>query len=127
MNVIATDRVQRTPPGVQLCPLDWINDGASRNFVLQMRNGRFHGFVLRRGDRVVGYADRCPHQGLPLAQKLDDYLTPNGKYLICSWHGALFDPEDGRCVGGPCVGAGLTPWPVEVRDGAIFTATDPMP
>ena len=120
-------RLQKTPAGIKLSPLAWIEDGASRNFVLQMRSGRFHGFVLRKGDQVFGYVDRCPHQGLPLAQKLDDYLTLDGKHVICSWHGALFDPENGRCLGGPCNGAGLTAWPVEVRGDDIFTAEDPPP
>jgi nitrite reductase/ring-hydroxylating ferredoxin subunit len=116
------DRVFATPPGVTLGPLDLIADGAARNFVLQMRAGRFHGFVVRRGEEVRGYVDRCPHMGVPLTQKLDDYLTPDGARIACAWHGALFEVDDGRCVGGPCVGASLTPWPVRVRDGTILTA-----
>jgi nitrite reductase/ring-hydroxylating ferredoxin subunit len=115
-------RLTATPAGVALCPLDLIPDSGARNFVLEMRAGRFHGFVVRRGDRVRGYVDRCPHMGLPLAQRLDEYLTPGGDLIACSWHGALFRPEDGRCVGGPCAGEGLTPWPVEVLDGVIRTA-----
>ena len=61
-------RVTATPAGVALAPLDAIADGAALNFVLQLRAGRFHGFVVRRGDSVFGYVDRCPHAGLPLAQ-----------------------------------------------------------
>ena len=100
------ERLTETPPGVRLVPLDAIPDGGARNFVLQMKAGRFHGFVVRKGDRIFGYRDRCPHMGLPLAQEL----------------GALFDIESGRCVGGPCAGARLTPWPVAVADGNIMTA-----
>lgn len=111
-----------TPAGVRLGPLDLIPDGAARNFVLQMKAGRFHGFVVRRGQAVHGYVDRCPHAGLPLAQRLDAYLTPDGSLIACSWHGALFRPEDGACVGGPCAGQALTPWPVTVRDGQVVTA-----
>ena len=116
------ERLTTTPPGVRLGPLDLISDGGARNFVLEMKAGRFHGFVVRRGDRVYGYVDRCPHMGLPLAQQLDAYLTGDGRLIQCSWHGALFRIGDGACVGGPCTGAALTPWPLEVRDGAIFTA-----
>ncbi|NIJ32878.1 Rieske 2Fe-2S domain-containing protein [Sphingomonas oligoaromativorans] len=115
-------RLSSTPAGVTLCPLDAIADGKARNFVLQMRAGRFHGFVVRKGEAVHGYVDRCPHAGLPLAQTLDDYLTPDGGLIACSWHGALFRIEGGACVGGPCVGQALAAWPVHVRDGAIVTA-----
>lgn len=107
-------RLFATPAKVKLGPLDAIPDGAARNYVLQLRSGRFHGFVVRRGDSVFGYVDRCPHVGLPLAQELDDYLTPEGGLIRCSWHGALFRVEDGGCVGGPCAGQRLSAWPVSV-------------
>lgn len=115
-------RVSSTPPGVRLGPLDLIDDRSARNFVLQMKAGRFHGFVVRHGDTVRGYVDRCPHAGLPLAQALDQYLTASGEYIACAWHGALFEPLSGACVAGPCAGRGLTPWPVTVVDGQIETA-----
>jgi len=116
------ERLSSTPPGVTLGPLALIEDGKARNFVLEMRAGRFHGFVVRRGEEVRGYVDRCPHQGLPLARDLDDYLTQDRSLIACSWHGALFRIDDGACVGGPCAGAGLTPWPVTVSEGNIVTA-----
>jgi nitrite reductase/ring-hydroxylating ferredoxin subunit len=116
------ERLTTTPPGVRLCPLELIPDPGARNFVLQIGDARFHGFVVRRGGEVRGYVDRCPHTGLPLAQKLDDYLTPCGELIACSWHGALFRTQDGYCVGGPCAGESLIAWPVEVCDGAIRTA-----
>lgn len=114
-------RLGATPPGITLCPLDAIADGEARNFVIQLRAGRFHGFVVRKGDAVHGYVDRCPHMGLPLAQKLDDYLTPTGDLIACSWHGALFDIPSGECVGGPCNGQSLATWPVAVLAGQITT------
>ncbi|HEV7287906.1 Rieske (2Fe-2S) protein [Sphingomonas sp.] len=116
------ERLTTTPPGVRLGPLDLIADGAARNFVLEMKAGRFHGFAVRSGGSVSGYVDRCPHMGLPLAQQLDAYLTGDSGMIQCSWHGALFRIADGMCVGGPCTGAALTAWPLEVRDGAIYTA-----
>lgn len=112
-------RLAATPPGVHLCPLYDLADGTVRNFVLAMRAGRFHGFVIRRGAAVSGYVGRCPHAGLPLAQTLDDYLTPDRSHIACSWHGALFRIDDGHCMGGPCAGQVLTPWPVAVVAGWI--------
>ncbi len=117
-----SERLFATPPGVTLGSLDLVGDGCARNFVLELRAGRFHGFVVRKGEAVHGYVDLCAHMALPLAQKLDNYLTPDAAHIQCSWHGALYRIEDGTCVGGPCVGARLKPWPVMVKDGMIVTA-----
>lgn len=116
------ERLYATPAGVSLGPLETIGNGKARNYVLQMRGGRFHGFVVRRGARVDGYVDRCPHAGVPMAQQLDEYLTSGGDLIVCAWHGALFRIEDGLCVGGPCLGQRLTPWHVRVLDGELVTA-----
>ncbi|MDO1559406.1 Rieske (2Fe-2S) protein [Brevundimonas sp. 2R-24] len=115
-------RVWKTPPGVPLCRLEALGEPGARNFVLQIGEAFFHGFVVRKDGAVHGYVDRCPHAGFPLAQELDRYLTEDGALILCDWHGALFRPEDGLCVGGPCAGRSLTPWPVEVKDGIITTA-----
>jgi len=115
-------RVWKTPPNVALCAETDIADPGSRSFVLQIGEAFFHGFVVRRGEAVFGYVDRCPHAGLPLAQALDQYLTPDGALIACSWHGAVFTVEEGACVSGPCAGARLAPWPVQAREGGIYTA-----
>lgn len=115
-------RVWKTPPGVPLCAETDIADPGSRGFVLQVGEAYFHGFVVRKQGRLAGYVDRCPHQGHPLAIVLDRYLTPDGDLILCGWHGAVFTPLTGACVGGPCAGAKLTPWPVEADNGVIRTA-----
>ncbi|WP_339872407.1 Rieske (2Fe-2S) protein [uncultured Brevundimonas sp.] len=115
-------RVWKTPPGVTLCAETDIVDPGSRGFVLQIGEAYFHGFVVRRQGQVAGYVDRCPHQGHPLAIELDRYLTPDGELILCGWHGAVFTPLTGACVGGPCAGAKLTPWPVVADGGVIRTA-----
>lgn len=119
---VSAGRAASTPAGVRLCRLDDLPDPGARNFVLQIGERYFHGFVVRQGVQVRGYVDRCPHMGLPLAQRPDDYLAPGGDLIACSWHGALFRPADGACLGGPCAGAGLTPWPVALEAGAVVTA-----
>lgn len=117
-----TNRLSQAPAGVRLCAFDDLKQGAARNFVLQMKAGRFHGFVVRRGDEVFGYVDRCPHAGLPLARKLDEYLTPDGGHIVCSWHGAMFRIDDGACLGGPCSGQSLQVWPVTLESDWVVTA-----
>jgi nitrite reductase/ring-hydroxylating ferredoxin subunit len=77
-------RLSTTPAGIKLCRLDDLRPGAARNFVLEMRAGWFFGFVVRHGESVVGYVDRCPHMGLPLAQELDRYLSDDGRIFYAA-------------------------------------------
>ncbi len=119
--MIGFERLTKTPAGVQLGSLELIADGSARNFVLEIGSGHFYGFVVRKNQTVYGYVDLCPHRNVPLAAKLDDYLTPKSDLIVCSWHGALFKIEDGACVGGPCNGENLKPWPVAIVDGQLVT------
>jgi len=82
----------------------------------------FMGFVARRGGQTFGYIDRCPHAGMPLAAFGDRYLTRQGDLILCAAHGALFRLDDGRCLGGPCAGRALIPWPVKVEGGEVVVA-----
>lgn len=115
-------RVWKTPPNVVLCAETDIAEPGARSFVLQIGEAFFHGFVVRKDGQVAGYVDRCPHAGYPLAVELDRYLTPDGDLIMCSWHGAVFEPLSGLCTGGPCAGGRLTPWPVQAAGGIIRTA-----
>jgi nitrite reductase/ring-hydroxylating ferredoxin subunit len=108
--------------GLRLCELSTLEDPGARGFVLEADGAVFRGFVVRRGENVVGYIDRCPHIGAPLALTPTAYLTRSGDHIICASHGALFRPEDGRCVAGPCAGKTLAPWPVVLSDGWVRTA-----
>jgi nitrite reductase/ring-hydroxylating ferredoxin subunit len=118
----ARARVWKTPAGVALCAETDLADPGARSLVLQIGEAFFHGFLVRRDGEVAGWVDRCPHAGHPLALELDRYLTPDGSLILCGWHGAVFEPLTGLCVGGPCAGGRLTPWPVEVRGGIVRTA-----
>jgi len=109
-------------PGARLCALSDLADPGAKGFEVRDGEARFSGFVVRRGDQVFGYIDRCPHAGWPLALEPDRYLTRAGDYILCSGHAALFRLEDGVCVGGPCAGRRLTPWPVAVAGDEVIAA-----
>ncbi|HEY5070914.1 MAG TPA: Rieske (2Fe-2S) protein [Caulobacteraceae bacterium] len=107
-------------PGVRLCALTDLPDPGAKGFVFRSGERLFTAFVVRRGRSAFGYLDRCPHAGMPLAPFGDRYLTREADLIFCASHGALFRLEDGHCVGGPCAGRALTPWPVAVRDGEVL-------
>lgn len=112
----------RPPPGTELCALADLGDPGARGFRFRAEDKLFAGFVVRVGDEIRGYVDSCPHAGWPLAAMDDRFLTRDGRFVLCSGHGALFAPLDGACVAGPCMGERLNPWAVALRDGRIVTA-----
>jgi nitrite reductase/ring-hydroxylating ferredoxin subunit len=77
--------------------------------------------VVRHGDELRAYEDVCPHQFLPLTQRGSRVLSANGERLRCTNHGAEFAVADGRALGGPTGGCGLTPVTVEIDpDGTVL-------
>lgn len=96
-----------------------IPDGAARGYVADLGRTRRKVIALRRGAAVVGFADACPHMGVPLAWPKDAYVTPDGRFLRCANHGALFDFA-GACIFGPCKGERLERETLEIVDGDIW-------
>ena len=48
------------------------------------------------------------------------FFDDSRRYLICATHGALYAPDSGRCVAGPCQNGRLEVLPVVERDGGVF-------
>lgn len=78
------------------------------------------GFAIRYGGRVRAYIDRCPHRPTELDWEPGRFFDAEGALLICSNHGAVFLPDTGECISGPCRGKRLTQVSVEEREGGIF-------
>ena len=109
-------------PGTTLCLLDDIPQAGAKGFVFREGEALFAGFILREGSQVRGFIDRCPHNGMPLSALPNQYLTRDGRFIICSGHGALFMKGDGACVAGPCEGEVLETWVVTVKDDLTVIA-----
>ena len=108
-------------PEWPVCHLDSIVASGSRGFLVGDGDWPFRGFVLHSGDAVFAYANVCPHARHPLDMLPDVFLVPDGSMIRCGSHGALFAPESGECMVGPCVGASLLRLDVRVDDqGVVF-------
>ena len=56
-----------------------------------LRSGR-KAVVLKRGDNITVFGELCPHMGADLSTA--GYCAEDGT-LTCSWHGYVFDADDG--------------------------------
>ena len=78
-------------------------------------------FVVRYQGEVHAYVNRCAHLPYELDWIAGKFFDSEGLVLICSVHGANYDPLTGQCVGGPCNHA-LTKIAVEEFDGGVYLA-----
>lgn len=93
--------------------LDAIGEGRARGFDPD-DTGQDSVFVVRYRGTLRAWRNACPHvDGAPMAWRKDAYMNAAGTHIVCAAHGALFDPDSGDCVQGPCLGRRLTP--VELR------------
>ena len=79
-----------------------------------------HAFALRFEGRVVAYMNRCAHVPTEMDWRPGEFLDDERRYILCSMHGAVYEPATGRCVGGPCPGARLMPVPVVESGGQVY-------
>ena len=59
-------------------------------------------FAIRKHGVVHGYLNRCAHVAMELDWQEGVFFDFEGRDLLCSTHGASYDPASGSCRGGPC-------------------------
>jgi nitrite reductase/ring-hydroxylating ferredoxin subunit len=110
------------PAGTVFARLADLPDGATRSFDLTDDEWPLGGFLVRVGNDVHAYVNRCPHAGRQLNFLADRFLTPDGELIQCPAHGALFEKATGLCIAGPCVDESLRRIPVAVVAGEVQLA-----
>ncbi|MET0281636.1 MAG: Rieske 2Fe-2S domain-containing protein [Steroidobacteraceae bacterium] len=100
------------PAGTVIANVAGLSDGAARGFSLTADEWPQQGLVVRVGDALHVYVNRCPHALRHLNFLPDHFLTRDGEHIQCNAHGALFEKHTGLCVAGPCLDESLRRLPV---------------
>jgi nitrite reductase/ring-hydroxylating ferredoxin subunit len=108
-----------------LCRIVDLPDPGSRAFSVGEGDWPLRGFLVRKGEHVFAYVNRCPHAGHPLNMRPDEFLAPDKSLILCNSHGAMFDIASGACVDGPCAGRALARIPLRIDAGMVFLDADP--
>jgi nitrite reductase/ring-hydroxylating ferredoxin subunit len=77
-------------------------------------------FALRYEGRVVAYLNRCLHVPAEMDWQPGEFLDSSKEYILCATHGAAYEPQSGRCAGGPCGRGRLTSIDTAERDGEVY-------
>ena len=103
-------------------PAEWrieiarLPPGTTAKFRIECGGRRVSGFVVNHDGTVHAYENHCPHVGTPLDLWENEFLAEDLRTIVCATHGAVFEPADGRCIAGPCIGDSLMRLPLR-HDG----------
>lgn len=112
----------------RLCAIDDLADPGSRGFEVDIGAERpVSLFVVHKDSVVAAYLNSCPHTGAPLEWQPDQFLDLDNSFVQCAIHGALFRPEDGYCLRGPCVGKSLIGLPIQDIQGMLWVGLAELP
>jgi nitrite reductase/ring-hydroxylating ferredoxin subunit len=76
--------------------------------------------VFRYHGQVFAYVNRCMHMQRPLDCQQEGIFDHELRFLRCSMHGFLFEPETGICISPVCQGQTLRKIKVLEEDGMLL-------
>lgn len=107
--------------GLPLCSSEALQErGRAHTFDVQQYREPARAFALRFDGQVVAYLNRCAHVPTEMDWQEGEFLDGDKQYIMCSIHGAVYDPLTGRCVTGMCGRMGLTKIEVQEREGVVY-------
>lgn len=112
-------------PPIPLCnSADLVNSGEAVSFDVVYLGRATRGFAIRFDNKVYGYLNQCTHVPMEMDYQPNRFFDSSGHWLMCATHGAMYSPQTGRCIGGPCRG-GLVVIAMTERDGVVHWHTGP--
>ena len=117
-------RMERRGPWVGriIARAEEMSPGSVKKFWLICQKVRIDGFLINYQGNYHAYINKCRHMTTPLDFVRFQFLTDDGRHLICLTHGAIYEPNTGLCVDGPCKGLSLIRLPVLVDQGDVMVS-----
>ena len=104
---------------VALCPSgDLVDSSLAVPFDVVYQGQTCRAFAIRYQGQVHAYLNRCSHVPMEMDYQPDRFFDLTGHWLICSTHGAMYQPQTGVCKAGPCR-AGLVKIAIDEHDGLV--------
>jgi nitrite reductase/ring-hydroxylating ferredoxin subunit len=99
-----------------------LRPGETRKFLLECEGHEVPGFVLNWEGEIKAYMNRCRHVPMEMDWVENQFLSDDGRWILCATHGALYEPATGECIAGPPCGKALVALPLHVEGDEIFCA-----
>ncbi len=108
-----------------VCATDQLTEkGRGYRFHVKVGQRTLPAFVVRHDGTPRAYINQCAHMLVELDWQQGDFFNTDKNYLICSTHGALYNPNTGACVYGRCDRRGLIALEVAEIGGEILLSDE---
>ena len=97
-----------------------VEAGQTKKFVLHIDGREVECFLLNYGGQLFAYVNRCRHVPMTMDWLENQFLTEDGRYILCATHGAAYEPETGECIFGPPCGKVLDRVPLTVAGDQVI-------
>lgn len=104
----------------KICDLENLSELFCKEFVVKNDSEQKDAFLIYFNQRCYAYINDCPHTGVNLNWQEGQFLSVDGLFIQCSLHGALFEPDSGKCIYGPCRGQSLKTLKLKVENGVVY-------
>lgn len=102
-----------------------VERGKAHVFDVRVWKQAARAFALRYDGRVVAYVNRCVHVPVEMDWQPGEFLDMDRRWIVCTMHGASYDPGSGRCAGGPCGQGKLMAISTSEHDGRVYWYPSP--
>ncbi len=114
-----TGQAEPAAEAIALCASEALAEGGlAVPFDVLYQEQTCRAFAIRYAGQVHAYLNRCSHVPMEMDFQPDRFFDLTGHWLICATHGAMYQPQTGACLGGPCRG-GLIKIAVDESDGVV--------
>lgn len=111
--------------GMVVAHVDELKPGQTKKFVLLVDGRETECFVVNYNGQLFAYVNRCRHVPMTMDWIDNQFLTADGRYILCATHGAVYEPETGKCLFGPPCGKMLARVPLTIQ-GEQVVAHQPL-
>jgi nitrite reductase/ring-hydroxylating ferredoxin subunit len=102
-----------------VCPSDRLSNGQHLKLQLVFEALREECIVFRFDGEVYAYLNRCVHMPRKLDCEQNQVFDKSGRFLRCSMHGIVYQPETGASVSTICEGERLRAVALREEGGEI--------
>jgi nitrite reductase/ring-hydroxylating ferredoxin subunit len=105
---------------VQVARVGELEPGETKKFILQVAGREVECFVVNYDGRLFAYVNRCRHIPMTMDWVENQFLTEDGRYILCATHGAAYEPKTGECIFGPPCGKVLDRVPLTIQGDRVL-------